>query len=81
MSKVYILGIDDRGGTQYYAFRSRAGARAKLLDYVEANWDDPNLGLDPAMPADHDEAIEFYFEVARDKLNESYILIEEPLND
>ena len=72
--KVHILSIVHRHGTNLTAHATRAGARKELHKYVAECWDE--LWLKGSMPADQDEAIEAYFDRARDIGEEEYTLDE-----
>jgi hypothetical protein len=72
-SEVWILDIDHRHGNNTGVYRTERSARAALYTYVSAYWGevagsaytaaDGSAGQVPAaVPADHDTAIDTYFD-------------------
>lgn len=77
--KVHVLSIVHRHGTNLTVHATRAGARKELHGYVADSWDEVWLG-EPA-PTDQDEAIDRYFDRARDIGEEDFSLDEVDVQD
>jgi len=56
---IHVLHIEHKYGHTMSAHSTEKKALQMLSAYVKENWDD--AGLDEAMPADDDDAIEMYF--------------------
>ena len=57
---IYILTLENRYGTEAFAFTTQEAASAKLDAYVAESWA-KKMGDEP-MPEDAGEAVERYFE-------------------